>query len=406
LNERLSNDLASLKIAREENPEAQGAWRGWALGAGISLAIGLGVFWFMGSLRSRLLPREVEVTQVRFVSPAQSSVQVSSTGYVVAQSTSKVGAKILGRVSEVKVKEGSTVKAGDTLVQLEAAEQRALIASGRAKAAAARARAETARANLVETERQYKREKALLEQEATARSTVEDLESRVSSLSEGLKAAEADTSAELANVSQLEVNLANSTVRAPIGGTVVGKPVEVGELVGPATGPVADLADFSSLMVETDVPEARLSVVRPGSPAEVVLDAFAGKRLRGEVAEISPKVNRTKATVIVKVKFVDDMSGILPDMAARVSFLSQPLSPEELKKPATLFVPASAITEREGKKGVFRLEEGHARYTPIRVGAALAGGFELLEGPVDGTRLVAQPDNELLDGASVKEKAQ
>src|SRR5438874_7436334 len=54
-----------------------------------------------------------------------------------------------------------------------------------------------------------------------------------------------------------QLDLDRTRIAAPIDGVVIGKPVEVGELVGPATGPVLQLADFASIVVETDVPEAR-----------------------------------------------------------------------------------------------------------------------------------------------------
>ena len=118
-------------------------------------------------------------------------------------------------------------------------------------------------------------------------------------------------------------------------------------------------------MVETDIPEgapARWSKV--GSPCEIVLDAFPGKRYRGEAVEISPRVNRAKATVGVKVKFVDDADGVLPDMSARVSFLTQALDADALAAKPKTVVPASALAERGGAKVVFVLEgdsRAHAR---------------------------------------------
>jgi HlyD family secretion protein len=404
MNERLSDDIASLKINRDVNPDAKSPWRAPIIALVVVLVLGAVVWFLLGSVKGQLVAKSVEVTQVRLVSPAQASVQVTSTGYVVAQITSKVGSKVLGRVAEVPVKEGVTVKADDILVKLEAAEAKAAYAAAKARFAAARARAETARATLLDTRRQFTREKNLLAEGATARSVVEDLETRVGSLGESLKAAEADAAAQAAGSQELEANLAHLTIRAPISGTVIGKPVDVGQLVGPGTPHVVELADFNSLMVETDVPESRLSLIKPGSPAEVVLDAYPQKRHRGEVAEISLRVNRAKATVVVKVKFVDEAPGVLPDMAARVSFLNQALDKESLQKPPSLVVPASAVTEREGRKVVFTLEDGKARMVPVELGPRAGNGFELVNGPRDGTRVVANPGTDLVEGTSLKEK--
>ena len=403
--DQLSSDLASLKIRRDVDPDLAGRRRTWivvAIAAVVLLAAGVAT---SEMLRSRLSKPEVELTEIRMVSPAQSSVEVTSTGYVVAQMSSKVGAKLLGRVSDVKVREGSKVTAGDVLVEIEAAEQRAAVGAARARLLAAKARAATARANLSETKRQYERERGLAEQGASARSIAEDLEARVASLAESVKAADADADAVQAELAALEVNLQYSTIRAPIDGVVMGKPVEVGELVGPQTPAVLELADFSTLMVETDVPEGRLHLVKIASPAEIVLDAYPSKRHRGEVAEISPRVNRAKATVVVKVRFVDAAEGVLPDMAARVSFLSAALDEASMKEPPKKFVPAAAIVDRDGAKVVFRIDEtGKARMVAVKLGPAMGTGFELQDGPREGTKVVSNPPKSLADGQAIKER--
>jgi multidrug efflux pump subunit AcrA (membrane-fusion protein) len=165
-----------------------------------------------------------------------------------------------------------------------------------------------------------------------------------------------------------------------------------------------EIADFSSMMVECDVPEQRLSQVKIGGPAEIVLDAYPSKRYRGKAVEITPRVNRTKATVTVKVAFVDDRENVLPDMAARVSFLSSELDKEALKAPPKTIIPASAITDRAGAKAVFRVDEGKVRLVPVELGPAFGSGFELVRGPGAGTRVVKNPDAELRDGQAIKEK--
>lgn len=403
--DQLSSDLASLRIQREENPEAKTARRTRVIIAVLLVLALVGVYLAFRALGARVFKTEVEVTEIRMVSPAQASIQVTSTGYVVPQTESKVGAKLLGRVAEVLVDEGDEVKAGDVLVRLEASEQKSAIAASRARAAAARARVQTAKANLAETKRQWERERDLAAQGASARSVAEDLEARVRALEETAKAAEADAEAAEAELNQLEVNLQYMTVTAPIDGVVTTKPVEVGELVGPTTTtPVVELADFDSLVVETDVPEARLGLVKVGGPAEIVLDAYSTRRHRGVVAEISPRVNRAKATVVVKVKFMDATEGVLPDMSARVSFLSGELDAEAVKEPPKLFVPASAVVERGDRKVVYRIEDGKALSTPVTLGASMPGGYELTDGPGEGTRVIANPPSAISDGYPVKER--
>ena len=179
---------------------------------------------------------------------------------------------------------------------------------------------------------------------------------------------------------------------------------EVGELVGPQSPEVLEIADFASLVVETDVPEGRLSLVKPGSPCEIVLDAYPSRRYRGETLEIGRRVNRAKATVVVKVKFVDATEGVLPDMSARTAFLTEALSADAMKEPPKRVVPTSAVTERNGSKVVFVLDAGQVRVVPVTVGLPFGGGLELVDGPASGTRVVQNPAAELSAGQRVKEK--
>jgi RND family efflux transporter MFP subunit len=225
-----------------------------------------------------------------------------------------------------------------------------------------------------------------------------------------VKASEAEVKAAEAEIAALRVNLSHMTIKAPIAGTVLNKPPELGEVLGndfgigtTTTGNI-ELADFDTLMVETDVPEGRLHLVRIGSPCEIVLDAYPTRRYRGEAVEIMPKVNRSKATVGVKVKFVDVAENVLPDMSARVSFLSKALGADELKEKPKTVVPEAAVTERDGRKVVFVVANDKVQMREVKLGPAFGGGFELVEGPQPGTKVVKSPPNTLADGHKIKER--
>lgn len=416
MSDQLSADLASLRIQRDVNPDAGAARNRW-IAAGVVLVLVLVAGWFaVSALGARVFRTDVEVTEIRLISPAQASIQVTSSGFVAARSQSKVGARLLGRVSEVLVREGDRVEAGQVLVRLDDADAKMAIAAARARAAAAKARLQSAVATREETARNYEREKALLEKGASLRSTVDDLEARALALDETSNAARADAGAAWSEVSQLELNLAYMTITAPISGVVVTRPVDVGALVGPTTAPVLELADFSTLVVETDVPEARLGLVKAGGSAEIVLDAYPTVRYRGRVAEISPKVNRAKATVVVRVEFVDPAAdgagaggegyGVLPDMAARVSFLEGELDAAAIKLPPKLFVPESALVREGGEAFVYRIDDGRARRERVTLGPAMAGGFEVIDGPRDGTRVIDHPPAAIDDGYPVREETE
>ena len=409
--DQLSSDLAALRIDRA-SPPPRGNLVTRVLVVGAVLGGAAAAYAFgMPLLEAKLLKPEVEATEIAVVSPAQATVELTSTGYVVAQVTSKVAPKVMGKVSKSNVREGMVVKEGDILFEIDPADQRASIASASSQTAVARARAQTARANLNEARQQLERAEALARDGIGPKSAADDLKGRIASLEEMVKAADAEARAQGAVVGALNVTLESFTVRAPIGGTVVNKPPELGEFVGPQPAGIAadmggvEIADFSSMMVETDVPETRLSQVKIGGPAEIVLDAYPSKRYRGKAMEVTPRVNRTKATVTVKVAFVDDREGALPDMAARVSFLSSELDKAELKAPPKTIIPGEAVATRNGAKVAFVIEEGRLRLVPLELGPAFGSGFELRRGPPPGTRLVKNPVETLADGQAVKEKA-
>ena len=115
-------------------------------------------------------------------------------------------------------------------------------------------------------------------------------------------------------------------------------------------------------------------------------------------------MNRTKATVTVKVAFVDENEGVLPDMAARVSFLSGELDKEAMKTPPKTVVPGSAVAEVQGSKVVYRVEGGVVRLTTVTLGPAVGTGFEVVSGVSAGTKLVSSPPRDLADGQRIKER--
>ncbi len=411
--DQLSSDLAALRIERTAVRRQGGNWLGRIIAVLLLGGVGVGAYVVgVPYLEAKVFKTEVEATEIALVSPAQASVELTSTGYVVAQSVSKVAAKFPGKVVKSNVKEGARVNNGDVLFELDPVDVKAAIATAASQVAAAKAQAQTARATLAEARVQLTRAQAMAKDGIGPKATAEDLETHVTSLEEMVKASDASAKAASAQVAALNVTLGSYKVIAPLSGTVVNKPPEVGEMVAPQPAGIAvdmggvEIADFDTLEVETDVPEQRLSQVKVGGPCEIVLDAYPTKRFRGKAVEITPRVNRTKATVVVKVAFVDDREGVLPDMAARVSFLSSELDKAELKQPPKTIVPSDAVATLGGAKVVYVIDDGKVRATPIELGPAFGSGFEVVRGPGPGTKLVKSQPNGLADGQRIKEKDQ
>lgn len=406
--DQLSSDLASLRIDRDAPAPPSGVRR-FVAPVLVLAAIGVAGFFGWRALEGQIMKQEVKTTEVALISPSQAEVEVTATGYVIPQRTSKVGAKLPGRLAKVFVKEGDTVKEGQVLAQLEDADQKSQIVAASSRVGVASARVATARANLAEVTQQVEREKALVASGAVGKANLDNLVARENALREAVKGAEAEATSSQADVGTFGVGLKDRTILAPIGGRIVTKPATVGEFVGGIgnIGLVAEIVDFDSLMVETDVPETRLHMVKIGGPAEIVLDAYPNKRYRGVATELGQRVNRAKATVTVKVKFADDAQmreGVLPEMSARVSFLSKAITDAALKEAPKRVVATEAVVERGGQKVVFTVDSGKLRAFPVKVGSPVgANAVELIDGPAPGAKVVARPTAETADGQRIKE---
>lgn len=399
----LSQDLASLKISRDVGSAGRSSGFRLLLVILCLASLGIGGTLAYARVKREIFKTEITATEIALVSPAQGSITLTSTGYVVAQKLSRASSKVTGRISQVRVKEGDIVQAGQVIATLDDADQKSQVAAAGARVAAARARAEASRASIGELKGQLERERTLVDKGVSGRALFEDLTSRVMAREVAARASDAEVRAVQAEVDNLRVVLVDRIIVAPIDGTVLNKPPEVGEVIGPQAL-IVEIVDFRSLVVETDVPEARLHLIHPGDPCEIVLDAYPNKRYRGKALSIGKRVNRAKATVPVKVQLTDAAENVLPEMAARVSFLAKEISAEAMKEPPKHIVPASAVVDRAGGKVIFVVDQDKVRMVPITLGPAFGSGFELTNGPAPGTKIVDSPTSELADGKTIKEK--
>lgn len=401
----LTADLASLRIHRD--PNAPSATKKWltVLGVLVGLVLLGGISWLWGwpYLEARLFKTEVQLTEISTVSPVQSLTELTATGYVVPEVVSKIGSKTSGTVQRVLVKQGDLVKAGDLLFALDDGEHKSALAISQARVRATQARLLTEQANLHEQEQKLERIKRLGATETPA--AKEDLQARVQALRAATQTVQAEIRTGQAEVQNAQLLLGQRKIYAPIGGVVLGKPPEVGDVIGPQTT-LFDVADLTSLLVEADIRENQLNKVKVQAPCEIVLDAFEDKRLRGRVWQTVPKLNRAKASAIVKVRFEDSLQGVLPEMAAKVRFLNEEIKPQHLQEKPKLVVPKEALVPWQGGQAVFVVEEGVVRKVPVTLGNPLREGVELLQGPPAETKVVKNPPSTLANGQKIKEKSE
>jgi len=202
------------------------------------------------------------------------------------------------------------------------------------------------------------------------------------------------------------VALDNREIRAPIDGTVIRKIRDVGEFLtigvtaegDPGTA-VVTLADLSALEVELEVGESEIRKVALGAVGLVTPEAMPRQRYLADVIEIAAMADRVKGVVPVKVRIRTPDRALLPDMSAKVSFLtSEPTGPIEVMRA----VPTRAIVMRDGQQVVFTVEENRATAVPVKGHDLGDGFFALDEGPDEGTPVVEQPPERLRDGGAVR----
>jgi hypothetical protein len=159
------------------------------------------------------------------------------------------------------------------------------------------------------------------------------------------------------------------------------------------------MADMKTLEVEADVSESNLAKVKIDQPCEIQLDALPDLRFRGTLIRLVPTVDRSKATVLAKVRFAELDARILPEMSAKVAFLSQEV-PEAERRARIAVLPAAVVT-RDGKTVVFVMRDGRAAEVAVETGDKVGELIEIRSGVKAGDRLVLRPPEKLRDGARV-----
>ncbi len=252
--------------------------------------------------------------------------RLDSTGYVVAQRKAAVSSKATGRLETLLVKEGDFVKVGDVIGILENEDAKALVAEREASVTAANSRVLSSAAELEDARKQRERINTINDARAVSQTDRDNIDARFRRAAADLDANKANVGVEKARLEKAKVDLEYTFIRAPFTGTVLTKNADIGEVVAPfgssadARGAVVTLADMDSLQVEADVSEANLAKVKLGQKCDVTLDSYPEKIYIGEVESIVPTVDRAKATVTVKIKFLNKDDRVIPEMSAKVSF--------------------------------------------------------------------------------------
>jgi len=409
---RLAIDRGSPQASLRRRRPLWKRWWLWLAALVLAAALAIGV-----SQQGR--PTPVEIGLVTAAWPSQAATALNATGRVVAARRASVSSKGTGRLEWLGVQEGQRVQEGEVIARLEnrdVAAQREQVA---ASVKAAEANLAQGEAELADAEVALSRARELAAKGFIADAAVDTAQARYNKARAAVRTLIAQIAVAQANLRVASVNFDQTLIRAPFTGIVLTKSANVGDIVTPfsaaagTTGSVVTMADMSTLEVEADVSESAIAGIRVGQPAEIQLDAFADLRLLGSVSRIVPTVDRSKATLLVKVRFDETDARVLPDMSARIAFLSRPLAAGERR--AVPAVRPEAIVQRDGRDQVFVVEpsgdaadvaraaepagkggrpaeitRGRTQLAPVKV-VGKVGDLVQIEGLAPGTRVVIDP---------------
>ena len=310
-------------------------------------------------------PAAVVTTATVAVQPF--NARIRALGTVKARESGDVTAKVSEVVERVHFESGDVVAAGAPLVTLSGQQQRAALAAARATAD--------------EADRMLKRQQELAAQQLIARAT--------------LDTQRATRDSALAQVRQIEANLADRVVRAPFPGVLGVRQVSPGALITPGTV-IATLDDLSSVHVDFPVPEAQLANVAVGQRIVGTSTAWRGRGLEGVVSNVGSRVDPSSRAFSVRADFANPERLLRPGMLVEIEL-------ERAERDA-LLVPEIAVGQVGRESFVYRVTpDSTAEQVVVAIGSRAAGMAEILSGIDAGDRIVVDGTGKLRDGSAIVE---
>ncbi|MFO0944409.1 MAG: efflux RND transporter periplasmic adaptor subunit [Planctomycetota bacterium] len=439
MQERLRN--LQLSTAERRDPKGSKGSR-WLL-ISIVLVVVVGVIGGVAAYSGYLDPPVPEVDIVVFAEGESGNIILDLSGYIVPRTRLNVAPRVGGTVVTLPIEEGSKVKKGDLLCQIDDLSFKADLLEAQAALKLAQANLRELKNGALDEEKQQakfaheqaktrfeflsqeiERAKQLLPKGGISRSEFERLQTEVREAQSNLRSQESNlrlieggTREERIAASEAEVERAkahvekakfwydNARIVSPIDGTVLEKNAEVGESIRPEGGIayLCVLADLSKMEAEVDVQERDLNKIKPGHPCQVIPDAYNDRVYQAKVDRTQPIVSRQRGVVNVKVSIDQPDDYLLPEMNCRVLFLKEGSTGESAKKPT---IPKSTIVKNGEMNGVYVIVGESARLRAVELGEEQGDMVEVVKGLEQGEQVIVSGNLKLEDGMKVKARAE
>jgi membrane fusion protein (multidrug efflux system) len=333
---------------------------------------------------------------------------VSATANLRPLREVEIASRTEGVVKQVLVEEGHQVKEGQVLCTLDDTQLRIQLQSARQKLAQARLQVETARiqedktAVQVENAREdLNRNEALFKEQLVSERDVAQARYRLRELEHDARVSTSQTEEyghrvqELeAEVERVSLEIGRTEVRAPFGGCIVSRMVEVGRTVRNLDA-LYKLSAFSPLYADVFLSEGEARLVRPGQPASLRLGVDESRRVSGRVDRISPVVDQTTGTVKVTVELNGNETGFKPGAFVRVSIQTE-------RRADAILIPKRSVLDEDGAMFVYVAEQKVARKVAVTLGSENDGSVEVRQGLKEGQKVVVAGQGALKDGAAIR----
>jgi len=337
------------------------------------------------------LPMTVELASVKRGNMSES---ISVVGNLIGALTVEAVPKVSGRLDSVTVRLGDRVSRGQRLAKVEDREILEQVKQAQASFEVAAATIRQREADLKLAQTNLDRSRSLFDRELIPRQTFDDTDARYQAAVASLDLARAQYAQAQARLDELKINLANTEITSPVAGFVGKRSLDPGAWVTPNSAFIS-VVDIGVVRLVANVVEKDLRRVTQGMMTDVSVDAFPGEKFEGRIAHVAPVLDPATRTAQVEVEIQNSNFRLKPGMYAKVDFVVE-------HKQNTLVVPANAVVDLNGKKGVFMPDEGDvAKFKPITIGMSQTDVIEVVDGLPEGARVVTTGAAALREGDKI-----
>ena len=402
-----SERIKQLKIDRSSESAAKTGWL-WPAVATVVVAA-IAVWWFFLRPASGAVLVEIDVAR-RPPSLAAANSVLDASGYVVARRQATVSSEVTGKVVAVLIEEGMRVEAGQIVARLDDSTQQAQLGLAKAQVESARAALAEIEAELRNARLERDRLRDLAARNLASVSSLDAAEANHDALEARLGTGRENVNVAMSSVAVAEDSLSNMTIRAPFAGMVVSKNAQPGEMISPVsagggftrTG-ICTVVDMDSLEIEVDVNEYYIQRVTSGQRVSATLDAYPDWQIPAEVIAIVPTADRQKATVRVRIGFLERDERILRDMGAKVAFLGVESVAEPQREVTGVLVARETLRSDEDGDFVWRVSNATVERRGVTLGSPTDRARVLVvNGLAPGDTIVRSSDASLVAGQRIR----